>query len=246
MSEGKKIKCLSAFDLKIIAMALMFCDHLWATLVPGKMWLTCLGRIAFPIFAFQIAEGFSKTGNFKKYISRIFICALLSEIPFNLMSGGGIFFPFHQNVLFSFTISLLLLRMIQWGREKSRGWFIGMTVLSFVLATVLGLLCFVDYFNFGIYMVICFYLLRGLKFEWLGQLVMMYIINVSMMQGMWIDQSLFGFKYQVPLQGYALLALIPIWLYNSKKGHDSMAFRIVNYAFYPVHILILSVAALYM
>ena len=55
--QMRKLKCLSALDLKLLAMTLMLCDHLWATIVPGAMWLTNLGRLAFPIFAFQIAEG---------------------------------------------------------------------------------------------------------------------------------------------------------------------------------------------
>ena len=62
----KKFKILNALDLKLLAMALMFCDHLWATLLPGQQWLTNLGRLAFPIFAFQIVEGYFCTHDFKK------------------------------------------------------------------------------------------------------------------------------------------------------------------------------------
>ena len=58
---------LTSFHLHILAMALMLCDHLWVSVVPGNDWLTDIGRIAFPIFAFMTAEGFHHTKNIKKY-----------------------------------------------------------------------------------------------------------------------------------------------------------------------------------
>lgn len=56
---------LSAAALHIIAMALMLMDHLWATLLPAQEWLTCAGRLAFPIFAFMAVEGYFHTHDLK-------------------------------------------------------------------------------------------------------------------------------------------------------------------------------------
>ena len=47
----------TANQLKAIAMFCMLLDHMWATIVPGREWMTCVGRIAFPIFAFELAQG---------------------------------------------------------------------------------------------------------------------------------------------------------------------------------------------
>ena len=85
----------------------MLCDHLWATVIPGSNWLTCIGRIAFPIFAFLIVEGYTHTRNLKKYVMRLLLCAALSEVPFDLVMGGRAFYPFHQNVLWTFLIALV-------------------------------------------------------------------------------------------------------------------------------------------
>lgn len=107
---------LSSAALHTVAMAFMLCDHLWGTIVPGNDWLTCIGRISFPIFAFLIVEGYFHTQNLKKYVCRLLLFAILSEIPFNLAMGSRVFYPIHQNVLWSFLISL---GFIHWN-EKAK------------------------------------------------------------------------------------------------------------------------------
>ena len=88
---------ISVAMLHIIAMTFMLMDHLWATLLPAQDWLTCVGRLAFPIFAFMAVEGYFHTHSFKKYILRLLLFAVLSEIPFDLMYGGTWFYPFLWN-----------------------------------------------------------------------------------------------------------------------------------------------------
>ena len=70
--------------LKGIAAALMLTDHVGAILLPEVLALRCVGRLAFPIFAFFIAEGYAHTRNFGRYIRRLAILAVLSELPSNL------------------------------------------------------------------------------------------------------------------------------------------------------------------
>ena len=98
-----KIETTSA-SLHILAMLFMLCDHLWGTVVPGNDWLTCIGRVSFPIFAFMIVEGYFHTKSLKKYICRLLIAAVLSEIPFNLAMGSSIFYPTSKCIVELFNI----------------------------------------------------------------------------------------------------------------------------------------------
>ena len=243
MEKLKKIRVFNAFELKLLAMALMLCDHMWATVIPGAQWLTNIGRLAFPIFAFQIVEGYFHTHDFKTYLGRMFLFALISEIPFNLMHGGA-FYPFAQNVMFTFVLALLMLRLLDWAKTKRAWVFWVMLPVVFILSMVLGFATFVDYYGFGILMVVVFYLAQGKPWGFLLELVGMYIINVEMMGGQTFPVELFGTVFDVSQQGLAMLALIPIWLYNGKQGPHSKAIQYACYAFYPVHILVLSLLAL--
>ena len=113
---------ISAAMLHIIAMTFMLMDHLWATLLPAQDWLTCVGRLAFPIFAFMAVEGYFHTHSFKKYILRLLLFAVLSEIPFDLMYGGTWFYPFHQNVIWTLLIGLSGIHLMEKVRKKRKLW----------------------------------------------------------------------------------------------------------------------------
>ena len=121
-SENKRWG-IDALTLKLLAMAFMLLDHTWAT-VWSVPWFTMIGRLAFPIFAFQIVEGFYHTSDRKRYMKRMALFALLSEIPFNLMVSDSLIYPFHQNVMLTFLIALLLMNFSKTGKtvDESRAW----------------------------------------------------------------------------------------------------------------------------
>ena len=242
-SSASKNFELTAAVLHIIAMTLMLMDHLWATLLPAREWLTCAGRVAFPIFAFMAVEGYFHTRSFKKYILRMLLFAVLSEIPFDLMYGGTWFYPVHQNVLWTFLLGLLGVWLMEQVRKKGKTWmYLLVCVLVVPAGLVLGTLCMGDYYGVGVLTVFVFYFLHGRKWWcFLGQLAALYWLNVELLGGLMYPVQLFGMEFELCQQGLALLALIPIWLYRGRQGYHSKPFQDLCYAFYPVHILLLVV-----
>ena len=219
----------------------MLLDHLWATVVPGNEWMTCLGRLAFPIFAFLLVEGFFHTRSRKKYALRLLLFALISEIPFDLMCSGTVFYPLHQNVLWTFLISMGFLAWNE-GAKYAAPWRQALRfAASLVLGFLAGTVTFVDYYGYGVCMVLVFYFFRGNSSRcYLGQFLFLYWINAEIMGGLVYEFTALGRLWTVPQQALALLALPLIWLYRGRKGYDSKAFRYFCYGFYPAHMLILA------
>ena len=236
---------ISSAGLHVLGMVIMLMDHTWATIATDHSWLTWVGRIAFPIFAFLTAEGYFRTKNFKSYLGRMILFALLSEIPFNLMMSGGsrFFYPLHQNVLFTFIIALLLMRCLDKVRDKFETkpalvMFASGALL--LLGYLLGSFLFVDYYGAGVVTVLIFYFFRERKWwAFILQAICLYYVNTEMLGGLFVPVELFGHNFEFHQQTLALLALIPIWLYRGRKGNESILFRFACYFFYPAHILLL-------
>lgn len=240
MDHSRKTDISSA-SLHLLAMGLMLFDHLWAALFPAQEWLTCIGRLAFPIFAFLAAEGFRRTHSLRRYLLRMLFWAMLSEIPFNLMCGGSLFYPYHQNVLWTFLLALLIIALIEKCRARFRPVFaVPATAALVILGFLLGYAAMLDYFGAGVLTVLTFYFFHGRSWKSrFCQLLCLYYLNISLLGGYYYAVSLFGREIELTQQGFALLALIPIWLYQGRQGLHGKMFRLFCYAFYPAHMLLL-------
>ena len=218
--------------LKGIAAALMLTDHVGAILLPEVPVLRCVGRLAFPIFAFFIAEGYAHTRNFGRYFRRLAILAVVSEIPFNL-ENGAVFDLTRQNVLFTFCLALLTLRGLEaLGREWGFGRWAG---CGLVLAAsfAAGELLRTDYGGWGVVTVALLYLCRDGKYAKLWLLLAMAAVNGLGMGS--LTMPVFG--GEMPIQIFAVAALPVIWLYNGQAGPKGL--RRAFYVFYPAHLLVL-------
>ena len=218
--------------LKGIAAALMLMDHVGAILLPEVPVLRCVGRLAFPIFAFFIAEGYAHTRDFGRYFRRLAILAVVSEIPFNL-ENGAVFDPARQNVLWTFCLALLTLRGLEaLGRERGFGRWAG---CGLVLAAgfAAGELLRTDYGGWGVVTVALLYLCRDGKYAKLWLLLAMAAVNGLGMGSLTVPV----FGGEMPIQIFAVAALPVIWLYNGHAGPKGL--RRAFYVFYPAHLLVL-------
>lgn len=228
---------LDAASLRILAMGLMLVDHMGAVLFPDELWMRIAGRLAFPIFAFQIAEGYRHTQDVGKYALRLLLFAVATEIPFNLMVSGRVFYPEHQNVLFTLLLGLIAVCQVDLLRTEQT---IRRTLFRYcilVLTLLGGLLLMPDYGVLGILTVGVFYFTDGDTELRLAQTALLAAIHVYGYGGPTV--SLFGGAAEFPLQGFALLSLIPIWMYSGEKGVWGKWLKYGCYCFYPAHMLIL-------
>ena len=232
---------ISSSGLHILAMGLMLCDHLWATVVPGNDWLTCIGRLAFPIFAFMLVEGYFHTRNLKRYALRLLTFAVISEIPFNFMCSSSVIYPFHQNVIWTLLIGLWMIHLNEKARTSGKPVLRPVAIIGTVfLGGLLGIVSFADYNAAGVLTILIFYFFRGNTWPHrLLQLAGLYYINFEMLKGLVFPISLFGATVEIPQQGLAILSLIIIWLYRGRKGYSSKWFQQLCYWFYPAHMLLL-------
>ena len=228
-------KGLSSAALRWLAIALMVLDHVWIALFkPDCFWMTCLGRLSFPIFAFLIAEGAYHTSNFKKYALRLFFCGILSEIPYNLFTACSFVNPGRQNIFFTLLAGLLCLKVFLWAKDHRKLWhYIAAFVLFAAIYQMADRLQF-SYGGLGMTMVVTLGLARGQKREKLLQAVCMLLINAQLpTRMMQVGQATFS------IQNFATLSLLPIWLYNGERGRKSKVLQYSAYLFYPVHLGIL-------
>ena len=233
----QRVRVLNGFHLKLIAICTMFIDHMGYTLFPGVMWLRCIGRAAFPIFCFLIAEGCVYTRDRKKYALRLLVFAVISEIPFNLMTGGGMRNPDSQNVLWTLLAGALVCWLMDWALKKRAVWAFVLTGAVMVAAYWLLELAGTDYGGWGMLLVAAFYCARRCPYPQMAKMAIQAIglalFSIGVMSG------------RVTIELWSLTALLPIWLYNGQRGFSNKAVQYGFYAFYPVHILILSLIAIY-
>ena len=218
---------LSQEGLKFLACAIMLLDHIGATLIPWGT-LRIIGRLAFPIFCFLLAEGAHYTRNPRNYLLRLGIGAILSELPFDLALFGSWSWQ-HQSVM----ITLLLGAMALLAMKRMTKPLLKILVL--LLFACLADFMNTDYGGAGVLMIALFGLTRERKYGWVVQLLGMYLICRWIIPGgvVW-----FIGRY-VFIEIFAILALIPIWLYSGKKSTSSRAVQWAFYLFYPVHLWIL-------
>lgn len=218
---------LSQEGLKFLACAIMLLDHIGATLIPWGT-LRIIGRLAFPIFCFLLAEGAHYTRSPRNYLLRLGIGAVLSELPFDLALFGSWSWQ-HQSVMVTLLLgAMALLAMKQMTRPLLK-------VLVLLLFACLADFMNTDYGGAGVLMIALFGLTRERKYGWVVQLLGMYLICRWIIPGgvVW-----FIGRY-VFIEIFAILALIPIWLYSGKKSTSSRAVQWAFYLFYPVHLWIL-------
>lgn len=225
-----KRRGLSQEGLKLIACVAMTMDHgaavLGAEYLP-YMFLRGVGRIAFPIYCWLLAEGAHYTRSEGRYALRLGLGFLLSEIPFDLALFGGITWQ-HQNVF----LTLLLGFGAMAAMKRIENSILRLvTIVPFCLAADLMRS---DYGGYGVAMIGIMYLVRGLPHrKWCALAVMALFCAMTPSMGFSLG------KLTVSLELLGILAAVPIALYTGRKRTRSKAVQWAFLLFYPIHLILL-------
>ena len=227
MNDIKKYQILDGTTLKLIAMISMVFDHVGDMFFPYAMWPRMIGRLAMPVFSFCIAEGFTHTKDKKKYLCRIGIFALISEIPFDLAFEGKVGVS-HQNIMLAFFLAvaaLMLYDRVQGEEDPERKHSpFGRIVLGVCVVAAIAVLSFLlraDYTFFAVIAVFLFYVFRK-RHPLIRAGIGVAFLSVTRTVGYYCTT---GFSF------------IPLAMYNGKKGKG---LKWMFYLFYPGHLLILA------
>lgn len=209
-------------QLKIIGLLSMTCDHVGKELLPQYPVLQVLGRLAFPIFAFMIAEGCLYTKNKKKYLMFIVVLAVLCQVVYYVAMGS-----LYQCVLVTFSISIILIFITKKAMETK-------TIQSKMILAVAYLVAFfvceilpqmlpqtdfqVDYGILGVLLPVVVYFAPNKILRNVFTTVMLVFLSLDM-QG---------------VQWYGLLAVPLLIGYNGERGKIKL--KKLFYIYYPVHL----------
>lgn len=241
---------MNAGILKLIACITMLLDHIGYLMMSYGIgdydtanYFRLIGRIAFPIFAFLIAEGFKHTKNVVFYTGRLLIAGIISEIPYNLCFHKSYSYPSSLNVMFTLAVALMALifadMCLKSSKKELRFLFVIPVFSACYFADRLGF----DYGYWGIILIFLFYLIDTDSVQ--KKLLLLPVILLFAARHV-ITNFIYGnvITNWNKQQLFAVLAFLPLVLYNGKTGFSkSKSARKVKqylfYLFYPVHMLIL-------
>ena len=229
-----KVQFLSGAWLKLIAILSMLIDHvnkalIYPNLVSNDGVLTTvsnifdiIGRIAFPLFCFMLVEGYFKTRSRKKYLLNLLIFGVISEVPFDMFTTASFFNMNWNNVMFTVAFVLITIWIIDILKERMQKlpktlWYFASFIIVIIMC-IAAMYLSLDYEHHAILIGYFFYLFHDVP-----------LLAIP-----------FGYA-SMYTQPWALLGFGLTLTYNGKRGKQN---KMLNYWFYPAHLLILGILRL--
>lgn len=221
---------ISGNAIKIIALVTMTIDHIGVNFFPDIYIFRVIGRISFPLFSYMIAEGCRYTKNKLKYFFSVLLLGTLCQIVYYIADNS-----LYMSVLITFSIAILIIFSLQWAKKNSfnpLGWSLPFLVIlcALFLSELLPLYLpdtdyHIDYRFFGIMLPVIISLSDKRDIRFILAAVGTVVLAISLTEIQW----------------WGLLSLIPLALYNGKRGKLRMKY--LFYIYYPAHLFIINYIA---
>lgn len=239
---------MTMFTLKIIAVLAMIIDHIPKALSLQLFLLDNfaigldksyalihimdnIGRIAFPIFAFGIAEGCRKTRNIKKYIGRLLLFGLIAEVPYRLAVDHYYgFLPTFHNIFFTLALGAIAIWGYEYIKEHYHWRWVRWCPCCFCM--MLAFVFETEYFSLGVLLIVAIYYFQQKNAKLLAMLVILSVFYLG-----YAPSWLLGIRIgDIKTWLWACSAVLLLKCYNGQRGYQSKWFF---YWIYPIHLLVL-------
>ena len=211
--------------LKIIAAIAMLIDHVGLMFFPHNILLRILGRLAFPIFAFMIAEGCKYTRNRRRYLGQMLALAIGCQIVYFIADGS-----MYLSILFTFSLSILMIFALQYCKAKPSALSSLLFLTSVAAVYALNCLVAIDYGFWGSMVPVFAAALQDTKLDTIPANVAMLGIGLALLA--WSAGG---------IQIFSLAALPLLLMYSGRRGKGNMKYFF--YIFYPAHLAALQLLA---
>lgn len=219
-------KGLTNNQLKIIALAAMTVDHIGVQLFPENVIFRIIGRLAFPIFAYMIAEGCKYTKNRKRYLGFIALEGVACQLVYIAAENS-----LYMNIFITFTMSIMIIFLGEKALKEKKTVYYALLALS---VAVIYALCellpkalpdtdfAVDYGFFGVLMPAVIYFAKDNRQTKLTAVFAMCVL-------LSISSS--------DLQYFSVFSVLPLALYNGERG--KLRLKYFFYVYYPLHLAVI-------
>ena len=213
---------MSSFVLKILACVFMFIGHIPFVFPDTVIPCILVGKLAFPIFAFLVSEGYVHTHNLKKYLMRLLVLAVISQLPAFLLFNSN---SLYLNIFFTLALGLISIRFFDKIRNKY------FRIVPVIVLSAVSELLGCDFGAIGVLMITCFYVFRTNK---VGIVLSETLIMVAL-----FAQKLYNYpalnstiiRYILLQFLFTIVSLIFIIFYNGKRGKDTRKVKLGFYFF---------------
>jgi hypothetical protein len=210
-------------QLKIIAIISMTIDHVGYILFPQYIIFRIIGRLAFPIFAYMIAEGYRHTRNRKRYFWALLVSGVVFQVIYLIFKQS-----WYMNILFTFSLSLITLLCISYFYKKRN--ILSLLLLIFEILFVVFISCYLPN------------IINGFKFDY-GLPGILLPVFIYLLPNKWLKLTSLGLTvlfmsyYNGWVVLFALFSIPLLWFYNGKRGKTNLKY--LFYIFYPTHFIII-------
>lgn len=199
----------------------------------------CARWFSFTLFAFLLAQGIKHSSNKKMYFRRLFVFTVLSEVCYDLFCFGTPWNTEKQSVMLTVFISFLIMLLCSIVKDRLNN-----LIVSFFAIVVLSIgginlanLIHCEFGTYGILISMLFYTSLDLSYPKLYQITLMGLYSFLVTTDTVIVLVIGNMQYSVPIAIFAIFALLITWLYNDRRGPNSLALKIVYYSMYPFFLL---------